>query len=226
MGTMSLEKRDCLYWLGRYTERVYTTLKAFDQYYDEMLDRQEDAYVTLCKRLDIPDIYADGPDFIHSFLFDGSNTDSIFTSLNRSYDNGIKLRNEITSSSLAYLQMSLDIYAASSDSDVPTMALLPVQDYLLAFWASIDDNVHNQRSRNVIKCGRYLERLDLYLRLGFPDDDIDRALSKMTLRLKQSEIAFNSDVLDSLSERVKDGSQHTPGWRMECAGLLMTLIIE
>ncbi len=223
---MSLEKRDCLYWLGRYTERVYTTLKAFDPYYDEMLDRREDAYVALCKHLDIPDIYADGPDFIHRFLFDGNDTNSIFTSLNRSYDNGIKLRNEITSNTLAYLQMSLDIYAASSDSDVPLMALLPVQDYLLAFWASIDDNVHDQRSRNVIKCGRYLERLDLYLRLGFPDDDIDRALSKMTLRLKQSEIAFNSDVLDSLSERVKDESLHTPGWRMECAGQLMTLIIE
>ena len=125
MGTISLEKRDSLFWLGRYTERVYTTLKAFYNYYDQMIDRQADAYKNLCERLDIPNIYQSETDFIHRFLFDKDDPNSIFTSLNRSYDNGIILRNEITSDSLAYIQMSLDIYAASSHSDVPTMALLP-----------------------------------------------------------------------------------------------------
>ncbi len=226
MGTISLEKRDGLYWLGRYTERVYTTLKAFYNYYDEMLDRHPDAYVILCERLDIPNIYDNESDFIHRFLFDKDDPNSIFTSLNRSYDNGITLRNEITSDTLAYIQMALDVYAASSHSDVPTMALLPVQDYLLAFWASMDDNVHDQRCRNIIKCGRYLERLDLYLRLGFSTEDIDRALSKMAPRLKQSGIAFDEDVLDCLFARVNEKSLHIPGWRLECANSLMTLITE
>lgn len=226
MGTISLEKRDSLFWLGRYTERVYTTLKAFYNYYDEMIDHEANAYKKLCDALDVPDIYENQSDFIHRFLFDKDNPDSIFTSLNHSYDNGIMLRNEITSDTLAYIQMSLDIYAASSQSDVPTMALLPVQDYLLAFWGSVDDNVHDQRCRNIIKCGRYLERLDLYLRLGFPTEDIDRALCKMAPRLKQSDITFDEDVLDCLFARVHEKSLHIPGWRRECARSLMTLITE
>ncbi|MDO4174508.1 MAG: alpha-E domain-containing protein [Eubacteriales bacterium] len=226
MGTISLEKRDSLYWLGRYTERVYTTLKAFYDYYDQMIDRQADAYKSLCERLDIPNIYKSEADFIHRFLFDSNDPNSIFTSLNRSYDNGILLRDEITSDSLAYIQMSLDIYAASSHSDVPTMALLPVQDYLLAFWASIDDNIWDQRARNIIKCGRYVERLDLYFRLSFPTAAIERTLCKMTPRLKQCGIAYDQEVLDILYARVREKLLHTPGWRHECARLLMTLITE
>ena len=225
MGTFSVEKRDSLFWLGRYTERVYTTLKAFYDYYDEMIDRQADAYKMLCERLDIPDIYTSETDFIHRFLFDADNPDSILTSLNRSYDNGILLRDEITSDSLAYIQMSLDIYAASSHSDVPTMALLPVQDYILAFWASIDDNVLDQRARSIIKCGRYLERLDLYLRLGFPTETIDRALCKMT-PLKQSGIAYDDEILDCIHARIRERSLHLSGWRIECARQLMQLITE
>ena len=38
MGIISLEKQDHLYWLGRYSERVYTTLKTFLLGYDQMLD--------------------------------------------------------------------------------------------------------------------------------------------------------------------------------------------
>lgn len=226
MGTFSVEKRDSLYWLGRYTERVYTTLKAFYNYYDQMIDRQADAYKNLCERLDIPNIYESEADFIHRFLFDKDDPNSIFTSLNRSYDNGIVLRNEITSDSLAYIQMSLDIYAASSHSDVPTMALLPVQDYLLAFWASIDDNVVDQRARSIIKCGRYVERLDLYLRLSFPTSAIERALCKMTPRLKQSGIAYDEEILDCLHARVREEMMHVPGWRRECVRQLMQLITE
>lgn len=226
MDTISLEKRDCLYWLGRYTERVYTTLKAFYDYYDVMIDRQEDAYVRLCERLDIPNIYESEQDFIRRFLFDRNDPNSIFTSLNRSYDNGIVLRNEISSDSLAYIQMSLDIYAASAGSDVPTMALLPVQDYLLAFWASIDDNVIDQRARSIIKCGRYVERLDLYLRLGFDTELIERTLCKMTPRLKQCGISYDQEVLDTIYARVRQKMLQTPGWRRECARQLLTLVTE
>ena len=57
MGTISLEKRDNLYWLGRYTERVYTTLNIFNKCFDRMLDSDENAYQNLCCRLDIPNIY-------------------------------------------------------------------------------------------------------------------------------------------------------------------------
>ena len=41
MGIISMEKVDHLYWLGRYTERVYTTLRVFFHIYDKMIEQPE-----------------------------------------------------------------------------------------------------------------------------------------------------------------------------------------
>ena len=38
MGIMSVEKFQHLFWLGRYTERVFSTLRIFCKYYDKMID--------------------------------------------------------------------------------------------------------------------------------------------------------------------------------------------
>ena len=38
MGIISLEQKDRLLWLGRYTERVYTTLKLYSYTYDALID--------------------------------------------------------------------------------------------------------------------------------------------------------------------------------------------
>ena len=38
MGIISVEHTDRLLWLGRYSERVYTTLKIFASYFDSMID--------------------------------------------------------------------------------------------------------------------------------------------------------------------------------------------
>ena len=56
MGIVSVEKVNHLFWLGRYTERVFTTLKTFDRYFDVMLDQEPDIYQKFCRRLAIPDI--------------------------------------------------------------------------------------------------------------------------------------------------------------------------
>ena len=38
MGIISLERIDNLIWLGRYSERIYLTIKEFFSCYDKMLD--------------------------------------------------------------------------------------------------------------------------------------------------------------------------------------------
>ena len=48
MGIISIEKADHLYWLGRYAERVYTTLRVFFHIYDQY-DRTAGRH--LCKVL-------------------------------------------------------------------------------------------------------------------------------------------------------------------------------
>ena len=64
MGVISLERADSLFWLGRYVERVFTTVKVFFDYYDCMIDRNEREYIHFCEALSIPNVYQDREDFV------------------------------------------------------------------------------------------------------------------------------------------------------------------
>ena len=56
MGIISVEQADHLYWLGRYTERVYTTLRVYFQSFDTMIDEKADSYQKFCESVEIPTI--------------------------------------------------------------------------------------------------------------------------------------------------------------------------
>ena len=88
MGTISLDHSDRLYWLGRYTERTFTTLKALQKIIDGMID-QKLAYTDYLAYFDLPDVYSDNMDFVRSFLYDKKNMNSVAHNIRRAYDNGI-----------------------------------------------------------------------------------------------------------------------------------------
>lgn len=44
MGTISIEHGDRLFWLGRYTERAFTTLKSLESLYDKAIDCDPEKY--------------------------------------------------------------------------------------------------------------------------------------------------------------------------------------
>ena len=70
MGIISVEHTDRLYWLGRYSERVYTTIRLFADSFDEMIDLCENSYDDFCRKLDIPNIYTSRENFIERYCFD------------------------------------------------------------------------------------------------------------------------------------------------------------
>ena len=94
MGIISLEKVDNLLWLGRYSERVYTTIKEFFIGYDRMIEHP-DFYVKYCEDFQIPNIYNDMSDLVRRYLKDTSDPNSIISNLYRAYDNCTVLRNEL-----------------------------------------------------------------------------------------------------------------------------------
>ena len=57
MSIISLEQADRLFWLGRYSERVYTTIRLYFNSYDELIDGSSDLYSNFCRSIDIPDVY-------------------------------------------------------------------------------------------------------------------------------------------------------------------------
>ena len=135
-----------------------------------------------------------------SQINDISDGNSIINSLHRAYDNGIVLRGEIGSETLGYLQMAIncfDEYAAGSFSLYRYQRVL---DFLYAFWGCADDCVEDETSRNILKCGRYMERLDLYLRLKMPYSKIEKEYSKLKNRMEKSRLSVNENAKMRLSE--------------------------
>ena len=51
MGIITVDKSDHLFWLGRYTERVYTTLKYYFQSADKMIDANPEYYGEFCRKI-------------------------------------------------------------------------------------------------------------------------------------------------------------------------------
>ena len=107
MGIISIENTDRLFWLGRYTERVYTTIKIFADRFDSMIDFDEIEYDKFCESQDIPNIYKSREDFSQKYCFSLEDENSIFSNLMRAYDNAIVLREEIGSESLSYIQLAV-----------------------------------------------------------------------------------------------------------------------
>lgn len=202
MGIISIEKLDHLYWLGRYTERVYTTVRNFYQLYDELIESPEGAYKLYCERLNIPDIYESNMQFVNSYLFDLDNIDSVHANMSRAYDNAIVLRDELSTNVLSYVQLALDTLAADQHTAAPLLELQQAIDYLLAFWGCVDDYVENEECRNILKCGKYVERLDLYIRLNYNMKDIEKEFSKLMNRIYKTHMFYSIDNLDRLTEMI------------------------
>ena len=83
MAIISAEHSDQLYWLGRYSERVYTTLKIFEDHFDSMIDLMTEEYEDFCRKQDIPNIYTSKDDFSRRYCFDEENPHSIYSNLMR-----------------------------------------------------------------------------------------------------------------------------------------------
>ncbi len=202
MGIISIEKMDHLYWLGRYTERVYTTLRKFFRIYDEMIEEPEGIYNKYCERLNIPNIYVSNEHFVKSYLFERTNPDSLCANMNRAYDNAIVLREELSSEVLAYIQMALTSFKECKGSTAPLLELQTVIDYILAFWGCVDDYVENEDCRNIIKLGKYVERLDLYIRLEYHTEDLGKEYSKLINRLNKAPVDYNAEALKALTNLI------------------------
>ena len=64
MGIVSLTNTDKLYWLGRYSERVYTTIRLFGESFDHLIEGDVQSISAFCASLNIPNIYVSGDDFV------------------------------------------------------------------------------------------------------------------------------------------------------------------
>jgi len=140
MGIISVEHSSNLYWLGRYAERVYTTLDTFFDYHDATIDRDKNSYRDFLERLEIEDKFGNYESFLEGFLY-GTDSFTVDSAFRQAYDNALVTRNVIGSESLAYLELAAHTFRSGRGSKNLRLALMPVMDYLLAYWGNIDDHL-------------------------------------------------------------------------------------
>ena len=132
---------DRLFWLGRYSERVYTTLRLFSLSFDTLIEQSADDHRVFCESLEIPDIYRDKDDFIDRYAFGLDDPNSIISNLYRAYDNAIELREEIGSETLSFIQMVIYEMKSAKRSEAPLLHFQKITDAILAFWGCADDQI-------------------------------------------------------------------------------------
>jgi len=203
MAILSIEHSDRLYWLGRYSERVYTTLRYFAKSFDSLIEVKEQDYDEFCKRQDIPNIYVSKEDFISRYCFDEEDANSIYANLMRAYDNAIVLREEIGSEALSYIQLAVYAMNKAKFSDAPLIQLQNVVDNIVAFWGMVDDDIDSECVRSIIRLGKRVERIDLYARMKEASHELKREMKRLNLRIQRTAFKYNTMKLAHLNYMVE-----------------------
>ena len=201
---LSQENRNRLYWLGRYTERVYTTLKYFAREFDAMIDSSKEQR----------------EDFAQRYCFSHDEPDSVYSSLMKAYDNAIELREEIGSDTFSYIQMSVYEMNRAKESDAPLIQLQKVADNIAAFWGMADDIIYDEKVRSIIKLGKRIERVDLFARLNAGNEDIKREVRRLSYRLSKSGLKYDTGKLARLIELAGEKNIDCPEIVREVEGLM------
>lgn len=179
MGTITRININNLFWLGRYTERVFITLNSFFKYADKIIEKGDDFYKKYLADISVPNIYRDSADFFDRYVFDENDPNSIYSNLERALGNGIVLREEIKTPSLSYLQMAADKFRECRGTDKIRYDMLPVRDAIYAFWGSVDNNMTDNDALRIIHLGKSLEQVDMMLRLSLPSEETLTALNNL-----------------------------------------------
>lgn len=204
MGIISIEQTDRLFWLGRYSERVYTTLRLYSRSFDSMIDGIADSYQEFCRMVDIPDVYGSKEAFQREYPFDEKNPDSIISNLMRAYDNAVVLREEVGSETLSYIQLAVYDMNKAKISRAPLIEMQRVIDNILAFWGMADDSIDSEQVRNIIKAGKRVERVDLYARLEGSAEELTREINRLAPRIERSGMKYHKEKIENLKKLAAD----------------------
>lgn len=207
MGAISLNKASRLYWLGRYTERVYTGLKKAKPIYDAGVDGQEGSYEDYCRCLGIPGSFADTVDFCKRYFFDRNDPNSLASSLVYAYDNAVVLRDTLTTDTLSYIQLAMNAMEKAAQGDSPAVALQWVLDDILAFRGACEETIFEEEVRSMVKLGTSVERVDLYLRLNEEPEHTRKEFERLFNRLYKTQLTPDRSRLALLVDSLLDSSK-------------------
>lgn len=119
------------------------------------------------------------------------------------YDNAIELRDMIGSEALSYIQLAIYGMNRARQSEAPLVEMQKINDNILAFWGITDDMMDDEKSRNTIKVGKRVERIDLYGRLKLSEKEMRREVHRLLGRIDKCCLDYNKEALRNVSAVVE-----------------------
>lgn len=197
--TISASKANKLFWLGRYAERTYLNLHLLRACYDKMIDGNGDAYDEYCNNLSLDVDFETPSNFVRSFLYDKQNPFSISAELEFANDNAMVLREEITSETLGYIQMSLaHVNSLAEVNEIHISELQPVTDNLLSLWGSIEERVLNDYVLAILMVGKIIEQIDIRVRFDYPYDRVELLYERLKTHLRYVPYIYDVEVVEQI----------------------------
>ena len=89
---------------------------------------------------------------------------------------------------------------AAGRSQAPVLHFQKIHDAILAFWGCVDDQIDDENTRNIIKIGKRVERLDLCARLGKEREAIVRELQRLAGRIDRTELIYDQEAQQQLKK--------------------------
>ncbi len=200
MGTITLNKNNRLFWLGRYAERVYQGVLNVHKVQDAVLDEEEVDMDALCVKLGIVNSFTSPDDFCARYSYDRTLPESILCSADAMIGNGMVLREVLGSQTLSYLQMSVSALEAAAMSHSCGVQLQWVLDDIMAFRGCYAEFIVAEDVRNTIRCGASVERLSTMLRFQSKDVPLRRELQKLINRLYKTNLKRDEQKLEVITQ--------------------------
>lgn len=209
---LSPSKANSLYWLGRYTERVYLELHLLRLCFDKMIDGDPQEYGKYFSAIGGVSRYPDQASVINGLVHDLSNPASVISSVERCNDNAVLLRDEIKSPTLGYIQMPLELLRQNAKNGIEPNVdeLQTLTDWMLAFWGSIEERVYDDRVRTILKIGKLIEHIDMNVRFDYKFYRIEEAFKALGHCKAEEPRAFDDEVVDQLREMLTE-DKYTEG---------------
>ncbi|MCH3968015.1 MAG: alpha-E domain-containing protein [Atopobiaceae bacterium] len=214
MGPITLSKADEMLWLGRYTERVYTTLREFFETYDGNVDLEVKDFSEFCAACDMPvSPHARVDEFLYDFLYDRENPVSMCAAMRAAFGDAMLLRPELGTETISYVELALINLRRSKEPGLRLVQHRSVGDDILAFWGSIENGCGDRSVKALVFVGKYVERIELLSRFGKPDRELAGAVDKLALYLsfvESPECLPIAQVLEELATRVCERGYGVP----------------
>lgn len=203
---ISPAKANSMYWLGRYTERVYLELHLLRICFDFMIDGKPEEYNRYLASIGNTFLYPDLAAIRSGLVHDKNNPVSVLACVEMANDNAILLRDEIMSPTLGYIQMGLEYlrHAAAESKEPDLDELQKLTDWMLAFWGSIEERVYDERVKNFLRLGKLIEHLDMNIRFSYKFYRIEEAFTSLLKCYDFEPRAFSGDALEDLKKLITE----------------------